>query len=75
MENLFNDYRCFKIIYTSNRVYISNFKRIVSITSEKVIVDSNNGIIEVKGNNIISNKLINNEALFSGTFKDITING
>ena len=75
MKYLLNSYRCFKIVYTPRSIYISNFKKIISIDSERIIIDSNEGFITIKGSNIISNRLVNNEAIFNGNFKEIIING
>lgn len=61
----------FKITYLNNRVNIVNYLSIGSIDSNKVIIKYNNGIVSVKGSNLVLSKLMNSEILISGDIYSI----
>ena len=61
----------FKITFLNNRVNIVNYLSIGSIDSNKVIIKYNNGIVSVKGSNLVLSKLMNSEILISGDIYSI----
>lgn len=66
-----NEYR---ISVLPSGVHILNYKSIVDITSEEVIIKVNNKISKIKGKNMKAVKLDKKELLISGTILGVTIN-
>lgn len=56
-----------------NYININNFKEIVILESNKVVVNLSDKKITITGDNIIINKLLNNELLLSGEFYSILL--
>ena len=51
---------------------INNFNEIIILEDNRVIVSISNKKITISGDNIVINKLLNNELLLSGNFNSIT---
>lgn len=66
-----NEYR---ISVLPSGVHILNYKSIVDITSELVIIKVSNRISKIKGKNMKAVKLDKKELLISGTILGVTIN-
>ncbi len=66
-----NEYR---ISVLPSGVHILNYKSIVDITSELVIIKVSNKISKIKGKDMKAVKLDKKELLISGTILGVTIN-
>ena len=65
-----NEYR---IIVLPNGVHVLNYKSVIDITSEVVIINVNNKISKIKGKDMKAVKLDKNELLITGTILEVTI--
>ena len=63
-----------EIIYRQHSIYISNFKSILSITSNEVLVLNDKKVITIKGSDIVATKILGKEILLNGNFKGIDFN-
>ena len=61
----------FSINIWDKHIDINNFKEIVILEENKVVINTYNNRIIIKGNNITINKLLDNEILLSGDFTSI----
>jgi sporulation protein YqfC len=76
MSNLISDYinnKELKIILYENKIHIINFKLIVTLEDNYISLLSNNKKINIKGNNLILNKLVDNELLIKGNISNIEV--
>ena len=62
----------FKIVYENNLLNINNFKEILLLSEDKIILKDENEII-ILGNNMSVLKLLDNEILINGLIKKIEI--
>lgn len=62
----------FKLILLNNKVNIINYKEIKELKEDSIIIVSNQ-IVEIKGKNLILNKMMHNELLITGKIKRINI--
>ena len=58
----------FKLILLNNKVNIINYKEIKELKEDSIIIVSNQ-IVEIKGKNLILNKMMHNELLITGKIK------
>ena len=56
-----------------NGVHVLNYKSVIYITSEVVIINVNNKISKIKGKDMKAVKLDKNELLITGTILEVTI--
>lgn len=61
----------FEIHVYQNQIHIMNFTSIGEIGSEKILIRYDNGMVVVKGNNLVLSKLLNGEVLIKGVLKTI----
>lgn len=61
----------FEIHVYQNQIHIMNFTSIGEIGSEKILIRYENGMVVVKGNNLVLSKLLNGEVLIKGVLKTI----
>ena len=61
----------FKINILSNKIYISNYKKILVLEENKIVLESDNGIININGLDFKINKLFNNEILVMGKIRTL----
>lgn len=75
--NLFNGIRSYiqesdtKIIIINNKINIINYKDIISFDSNIVIIKLDKKNIIIKGEDLVVSKLMNDEVLITGVFKNI----
>lgn len=65
-----NEYR---ISVLPTGVHVLNYKSVIDITSEVVIINVNNKISKIKGKDMKAVKLDKNELLITGTILGVTI--
>ena len=63
----------FRLILYSDKIDIINYDKINEISNEKIIIQSNKKII-IEGKNLEIIKLLDDEVLIKGIFKDILLN-
>ncbi len=61
----------FKIIIYDNKIDILNYKEIIIFESNKIVINCNTFNISIKGNNLIINKVYDNEVLIIGNILNI----
>ena len=75
--NLFKDVRNyileekFKIIYLEGKLNLINYSSVLSFDSEKIIINCENKVLEVKGENLVISKILIDELLIEGNIKKI----
>lgn len=62
----------FRMIVFLNKINIVNYKEIIDLKDNLIVIKTEK-IIEIKGENLILNKMLNNELLVTGTIKKINI--
>lgn len=63
----------FRITIFSDRIYVVNYKEVLSLEDERISFSTEKGRIIVKGDHLTLNKLLDKEVLISGKTKDIEV--
>ena len=63
----------FSITICKNNINVVNFKEIIVMEDNKIVLSSNYNKITIKGNNLTINKLLDNELLIMGEFSSIEL--
>ena len=63
----------FSLTITDNMLHIINYKKILSLDEEYISVITDNKKINVKGDKLIPQKLLDNEILIIGKIKNIEV--
>ncbi len=63
----------FVINLWKNKINIVNFKEIVILEEDKIVITSPDGKVTVRGDNLSINKLLDKELLITGTFNSIEL--
>ncbi len=63
----------FSLTITDNILHIINYKRILSLDEEYISVITDNKKINIKGDKLIPQKLLDNEILIIGKIKNIEV--
>lgn len=63
----------FRITIFSDRIYVVNYKEVLSLEDERISFLTDKGRIIVKGDDLTLNKLLDREVLISGKTKDIEV--
>ena len=72
VNNFLND-REFRFTIYENKIYIINFKRIISLEENNVTLQSNRKKLHITGKNLIVRKLLEEEILITGTISKIEV--
>ena len=72
--NNFLNNKDYQVIILKDKVHIINYKSVIDVTSECVLIKVEDNIIKIKGNNLSLVKMDNTEVLLTGTIKGVTIN-
>lgn len=72
VDNFLND-REFRFTIYENKIYIINFKRIISLEENNVTLQSNRKKLHITGKNLIVRKLLEEEILITGTISKIEV--
>ena len=70
IDNYIND-RSIKIISSNNYVNITNYNKILDFDSNNIDVELSNYNLLIKGNNLVINKMYDNELLIKGKIESI----
>ena len=70
IDNYIND-KDIKIISTNNYVNITNYIKILDFNSNNIDIELSNYKILIKGNNLVINKMYDNELLIKGKIESI----
>ena len=70
IDNYIND-RSIKIISSNNYVNITNYNKILDFDSNNIDIELNNYNLLIKGNNLVINKMYDNELLIKGKIESI----
>ena len=71
LDNYIND-KNYSMIYKYNKLDIINYTEIVDFTSKIITIRYNNNIYQIKGNNLVIARMMDNEILISGNIENIT---
>lgn len=64
-----------KLYYIRNKLNIINYKNILVFENNKILVECLDNILEVKGEDLVINKLLNDELLIEGKIISISFRG
>ena len=70
IDNYIND-KDIKIISTDNYVNITNYNKILDFDSNNIDIELSNYNLLIKGNNLVINKMYDNELLIKGKIESI----
>ena len=70
ISNFMND-KEFRFTIYENHIHIMNYKKIISLENNRIIVKGNKRIIHIKGNNFKLEKLLDEELLCIGQVERI----
>lgn len=70
IDNYIND-KNIRIISTDNYVNITNFIKILDFDSNNIDIELSNYNLLIKGNNLVINKMYDNELLIKGKIESI----
>ena len=69
----FLNYKEFRFTIYENQIHIINYKKIKKLKDDKIIIQGNQRIINIKGNNFKLEKLLNEELLCIGQVQRIEL--
>ncbi len=72
ISNYIND-KEFKFTIYENKIHIINMKRIITLEDNYISLLSINKKINIKGNNLVLSKLVDNELLIKGNISNIEV--
>lgn len=63
----------FRFTVYDNRIHIVNYKKILSLTSDLILIDVGDKKISIKGNNLVLNRMLDSEVLIVGLVSKIEV--
>ena len=72
ISNYIND-KEFRFTVYEKKIHIINFKRIITLEDNYISLLSQNKKVNIKGNNLVLNKLLDNELLIKGNISNIEV--
>ena len=63
----------FRFTVYNDRVHIVNYKKILSLTSDFILIDVFDKKISIKGSNLVLNKMLDSEVLIIGLVSKIEV--
>ena len=72
VKNFIQD-NLFKMIVTESTIYINSFKKMNTLEENHISFTTTNKIIHIYGKDLRMKKLVNQEALFSGTIDKVEV--
>lgn len=70
LKNIVYD-KTFKVIILENKINIVNYTEVVIFEDERIVIEAEDKLINIKGKNLIINRLEENEILVLGKIKSI----
>lgn len=59
------------IIVTNNNLYIKNYQKVIDITDKEILIDINNRIIKITGQNLTLIKIISHDLSIKGIIESV----
>lgn len=59
------------IIVTNNNLYIKNYQKVIDITDQEILIDINNRIIKITGQNLTLIKIISHDLSIKGIIESV----
>ena len=72
IRNFINDSE-FKLTLFKDKVHLINYEEILSLDTNRISFQTDTGIVVIKGENIILNKLLDKEVLLKGKIASIEV--
>lgn len=72
LDNYLNDNK-FKIVLEESKLYIANYKRLISLEDEYISILINNKKISINGKNLSLVKILEKDLLIKGTINKIEV--
>ena len=63
----------FKIVVLNNKVNVVNYKDIIKISTQLISLDSGTNIVNIRGDNLVLGKLLDDEILIIGKISSIEV--
>lgn len=63
----------FKLVFINNKINIVNYISVIHFDSDLIKIKYNDGIVSIKGSNLIISRLLNDELLIEGIISNIEI--
>ena len=63
----------FRFTVFNDRIHIVNYKKINTLNSDYILIESDDRRIGIKGNNLVLNKMLDREILVIGMVKSIEV--
>lgn len=63
----------FRLTLLKNKVHVINYSEILSLDSKRISIQANDNMYVIKGNNLILNRLLDNEVLIDGVILSIEV--
>ncbi len=71
IKNFINDQN-FSIHIYEDCININNYQEIITLEENRISISSSYKIVSIKGNHLTINKLLDNEILITGEFKEVS---
>lgn len=72
LSNYIND-KEFRFTVYEEKIHITNYKRIISLEDNYISIQSTHKKVSIYGNNLVLNKLLDNEMLLTGNISKIEV--
>lgn len=63
----------FKLVFINNKINIVNYISVIHFDSDLIKIKYSDGIVSIKGSNLIISRLLNDELLIEGIISNIEI--
>ena len=63
----------FKIVILENKINVVNYKEIIKISPKVISIDSSNKRVDIKGDNLVLEKLLDDEILILGQINTLEV--
>ena len=63
----------FKLTMSDNKIYIVNYKKIITLTDVYILILANKQILEIKGQKLLIKKIMDQELMISGLITNIGV--
>lgn len=63
----------FRLTLLEKKVHVINYSEILSLDSKRISIQTNDNMYVIKGNNLVLNRLLDNEVLIDGVILSIEV--